>query len=105
MLLCLIEVNVPTAYIVLPHCTSWRTCSTTPVAFSCGVFAGVGDTEALAADAVPARHRAAAPAITPARRPSHHWRRCICDPLLRSSPCAPYQARLSMAGQTRYSSD
>ena len=44
VLLCLIEVKVPTAYIVPPHCTSWRTCSTAPVVFSCGVFAGVADT-------------------------------------------------------------
>src|SRR5580693_6847629 len=41
VLLCLTEVKVPTAYIVPPHCTSWRTCSTEPVALSCGVLAGV----------------------------------------------------------------
>ena len=76
VLLCLTEVKVPTAYIVPPHCTSWRTCSTAPVAFSCGVLAGVADTGPVAASAAvpaaadPARHKAAALAIAPARRPS-----------------------------------
>ena len=40
-------VKVPTAYIVLPHCTSWRICWTglSAVAFRCGVLlAGVDDT-------------------------------------------------------------
>ena len=40
----MIEVNVPTAYIVVPHCTSWRICSTAPFAFSWGVFAGLAVT-------------------------------------------------------------
>src|SRR5262249_28252607 len=42
----LIAVNVPTAYIVPPHCTSWRICSTWLVfAGSCGkLVGGVGET-------------------------------------------------------------
>ena len=42
----LIVVKVPTAYMVLPHCTSCRTCSVVPVYDpSCGVpLAGVEDT-------------------------------------------------------------
>src|SRR5260370_33796613 len=39
-------VKVPTAYMVLPHCTSWRTCSAVvPLLASAGVpLAGAGDT-------------------------------------------------------------
>src|SRR5580700_5598204 len=65
VLLCLTEVKVPTAYIVPPHCTSWRTCSTAPVVFSCGVLAGDADTgpagPAALAGARPAR---SSPALT-----------------------------------------
>ena len=40
-----ISVKLPTAYMVLPHCTSWRTVSVVPVAASFGVpVAGVDDT-------------------------------------------------------------
>src|ERR1022692_342199 len=85
VLLCLIEVNVPTAYMVVPHCTSCRTCSVVPVAFSCGVGAGVLDTgpavPAARADVAPTMHTAAAAAITPARRVSHHLRPCMTHPL------------------------
>ena len=35
---CVIAVKVPTAYMVLPHCASWRTCSVVPVLASCGVL-------------------------------------------------------------------
>src|SRR5262249_54151169 len=41
----LIAVNAPTAYMVPPHLTSWRTCSVLPVGASWGVpLAGLGDT-------------------------------------------------------------
>ena len=40
-----ISVKLPTANMVLPHCTSWRTVSVVPVAASFGVpVAGVADT-------------------------------------------------------------
>ena len=73
-----ISVKLPTAYMVPPHCTSWRTVSVVPVAASFGVpVAGVDDTgpvctalaEALAAVATAGTWRAqhptaAMPAIT-----------------------------------------
>src|SRR5436305_11592520 len=61
------ELKMPTAYIVVPHWTSWRTCSTVPSGFRWGAFAGMvvtgpaGDTTAglAAAGVTLARHRAA----------------------------------------------
>src|SRR5580704_15697841 len=51
------ELKVPTAYIVPPHCASWRTCSVAPVFASCGVpAAGVDDTGPVAAWAGAADH-------------------------------------------------
>jgi hypothetical protein len=50
----LIVVKEPTAYIVLPHCTSCLTFWGEPVLASCGVpLAGVADTGPLAALAAP----------------------------------------------------
>jgi len=41
----LIAVNLPTAYMVPPHCTICRTCSVVPVGASVGVpLAGTGET-------------------------------------------------------------
>ena len=49
---CEIAVNVPTAYMVFPHCAICRTCSVVPVLASCGVlYAGVVDGGPVAADA------------------------------------------------------
>src|SRR5215469_5520372 len=67
----LIWVKVPTAYMVVPHCTSWRICSVTPVATSVGVPAtGVEDTGPVWASAgVPAStasERQQTPAVAPA---------------------------------------
>ena len=48
----MIAVNVPTAYMVFPHCATCRTCSVVPVLASCGVlYAGVVDGGPVAADA------------------------------------------------------
>ena len=59
VLFLLIEVKVPTAYMVPPHCTSWRICSFVLVALSCGVWlAGVVDTGPVAAPAGTAAHQA-----------------------------------------------
>src|ERR1022692_475511 len=69
VLLCLTEVKVPTAYIVPPHCTSWRTCSTAPVAFSCGVFAGMAVTGPAGATAATAPAGAMPNRRSPALRP------------------------------------
>src|SRR6266536_2643660 len=67
----LISVKEPTAYMVPPHCTSCRTCSQLmPFGYSCGVAAGLADTEADAGAANPVTHTAAAAAATPARRHS-----------------------------------
>ena len=45
-----ISEKLPTAYMVPPHCTSWRTVSVVPVAASFGVpVAGVADTGPVAA--------------------------------------------------------
>src|SRR6266567_1807144 len=56
---CWIDVKLPTAYMVPPHCTSCRTCSVVPVGASAGVpLAGCVDTGPLAATAA-----AACPAI------------------------------------------
>ncbi len=61
---CAIKVKLPTAYMVWPHWTNWRTCSVVPVAASCGVpLAGVFDTEANAGCALPVM-ASAAPVIT-----------------------------------------
>ena len=49
---CEIAVNVPTAYMVLPHCAICRTCSVVPVLASCGVlYAGVVPGGPVAAEA------------------------------------------------------
>src|SRR6266567_808932 len=49
---CWIDVKLPTAYMVPPHCTSCRTCSVVPVGASAGVpLAGCVDTGPLAASA------------------------------------------------------
>src|ERR1022692_3481151 len=68
VVLYLIEVKLPTAYMMPPHCTSCRTCSVVPVGFNCGVAPGLVDTAADADAANPVRHTAAAAATTPARR-------------------------------------
>ncbi len=74
----LIKVKVPTANMVLPHCTSWRIWSVAPSATSVGVRAtGAGDTGPVWASAgVPdaadsSRQQAlAAPAISKPRTPN-----------------------------------
>src|SRR5215813_1063108 len=71
VLSCLIWVRVPTAYMVSPHCTSWRTCWVVPVSASVGVpLAGMGDTApastALAGAAAAGAGRQHAPAAMPA---------------------------------------
>jgi hypothetical protein len=65
---CEIAVNVPTAYMVFPHCAICRTCSVVPVLASCGVLnAGVVDGGPVAADAGTAVQAAqAASTATPA---------------------------------------
>src|SRR4051795_1114594 len=66
--------NRPTAYIVVPHWTIWRTCSTDPSVpgvASCGVAAGEDETAAAAvpgAMAIAHRSSAAVTAV-PIRRP------------------------------------
>jgi hypothetical protein len=65
---CSILVKLPTAYMMPPHCTSYRTCSVVPFGYSCGVpLAGVEDTDADAAPASPATASGAAPVISRAR--------------------------------------
>ena len=66
----LILVKLPTAYILLPHCTSCLTCSVFPFGESCGVpLAGVDDTDlcwaARAGTAAPAKVTASEPAARP----------------------------------------
>src|SRR6516165_11144009 len=92
----LIEVNVPTAYMVPPHCTSWRTCSVVPVSASVGVpLAGVGDAGpasarpagAASADAGKQHAPATTPAISAPRAPRFPHscalvRRCMWPPVL-----------------------
>src|ERR1700684_2286026 len=62
---CEIAVNVPPAYMVLPHCAICRTCSVVPVVASCGVLkAGVvdgGPVAAIAGTAVQAGQAASTP--------------------------------------------
>src|ERR1019366_8462746 len=71
----LIVEKVPTAYIVPPHCTSWRICSTglSSVVIRCGVSpGGVGDTAPAGGEAakdgaaMPATLSPATAVITPA---------------------------------------
>ena len=71
VLRCLIWVKLPTAYMVPPHCTSWRISSVAPVFDSVGVpLTGVGDTvpasAALAGTASTEAGRQHAPAAMPA---------------------------------------
>ncbi|HET7245425.1 MAG TPA: hypothetical protein VFJ07_11380 [Streptosporangiaceae bacterium] len=48
-----ISEKLPTAYMVPPHCTSWRTVSVVPVAASFGVLvSGVANTGPVAAAAL-----------------------------------------------------
>jgi hypothetical protein len=62
----LMDVKLPTAYMVPPHWASCRTCSVVPVGASWGVpAAGVEDTGPVAADAGPAT-RPMLPASAPA---------------------------------------
>jgi hypothetical protein len=84
----LIAVNVPTAYIVLPHCASFRTCSVVPVFDSWGVpEAGVADTGPVAAPAGAAvQIMLAASAAAPATAPARHLLRHIESPHARSPP-------------------
>ena len=66
MLFRLISEKVPTAYMVLPHCTSCLICSVVPVGASCGVpVTGVEDTGPVALAAAVEASRDAAAATTP----------------------------------------